>query len=364
MSKTVQGFTLIDVDVVALNNAGKEASRSMKENITSTKKIRKNNREHAYVSGQAWRYWWRETLKQNFDWEMSPIIKVDSKNQTYTEANPVKYPDDDMFGYMRAPKKEKKSKDKDEEDNKEADTDIKNDSVVTRISPLKNSALISVSPTKIVQNQSSMNRHEGNPVLFEKDEYCAVMKGMFSISLEQVGTFSSQYRTGFKNLNEKMIDEARKNNCQEIDDPFAKNKEGKPLKLYRLPKHIREKRITETIEALEVITGGAMQTCNMGDVTPKLIVLCTLDSGNHLFSHLAKDEREKPVFSVEALKQVVEDYKDRIQGKVYIGRRMGFMDELEEKLSEYQKQPGNKIYYGSVNEAIREYVKEVKTQIP
>ncbi|MBW2119763.1 MAG: hypothetical protein JRH09_17835 [Deltaproteobacteria bacterium] len=114
--------------------------------------------------------------------------------------------------------------------------------------------------------------------------------------------------------------------------------------------------------ALEIISGGAMQTSNMGDVTPKLIVLTTLDSGNHLFSHLAKDSLGKPVFSIDALKQVVKDYNDRIVGKVYIGRRKGFMDELEESLQEYGKD--DRIIYGSVNEAIRAYVEEVEKQIP
>ncbi|MCP4109552.1 MAG: hypothetical protein GY749_29200 [Desulfobacteraceae bacterium] len=106
-----------------------------------------------------------------------------------------------------------------------------------------------------------------------------------------------------------------------------------------------------------------MQTSNMGDVTPKLIVLTTLNSGNHLFSHLAKDVLGKPVFSIDALKQVISDYSDRIIGKVYIGRRMGFMDELEDELKKYQEE-NEKVFCGSVNEAIKAYTEEVKTQIP
>ena len=350
MPKTVQGFILIDVDVVALNNAGGDPASTL-ENAVVTKKIMKGNRAYAYVSGQAWRYWWRETLEKSFNWTMSPIIR--EAKIAFTKANPIIYPDDDIFGYMRAAKEEQV----------DANGKRKNVNItLTRISPLKNSAMISVSPTNIVQNWSSMARQEGDAVPYGKDEYCATMKGMFSISLEQVGTFSSMERTGFKNLNEALRKSALENGAVEIDDPFAKGKGGNPLKLYRLPKPERLKRVQDSLMALEIINGGAMQTSNMGDVTPKLIVLSTLSSGNHLFSHIAKDDLGKPLFSIDALKQVVEDYNDRIVGKVYIGRRKGFMDELEESLHKYGKD--DRIIYGSVNEAIRAYVEEVKKQIP
>lgn len=360
MSKTVQGFILIDVDVAALNNAGKDKTSTL-ENSVETKKIRKGNKNYVYVSGQAFRYWWRETLKRGFGWNMSPITREDKI--AFTEANPIKYEDDDIFGYMRAAKEVQT----DDEGNPIKDNkgrEKKVDVTLTRVSPLKNSALISVSSVSPAKNFSSMTRQEENPVPYGKDEYCAVMKGMFSISLEQAGTFSSEKRTGFKNLNDFLINEAKKSGCSEINDPFAMNKKSEPLKLYRLSKELRTKRITDPLLALEIINGGAMQACNMADVTPKLIVLCTLNSGNHLFSHLAKDDLGKAVFSIEALKQVADDYKDRIIGKIYIGRRTGFMDELQDELTKYAQEKSEKIFYGSINEAIKNYVAEVVQQIP
>ncbi|GBC60649.1 type I-B CRISPR-associated protein Cas7/Cst2/Dev R [Desulfonema ishimotonii] len=351
MAYTVQGFLMIDADVAALNNAGKDASSPM-DNAVATKKIYKGQKAYAYVSGQAWRYWWRETLKREFGWDMSPVVR--EKKIAFTEANPIIYPDDDIFGYMRAAKEETT-----DGKGKKKSTNI----TLTRVSPLKNSALISISPTGITQNWSAMTRQEGDAVPFGKDEYCATMKGMFSIALEQAGTFADQNRTGFKNLNETLKKLALEHQADEIDDPFAKDAKGDPLKLYRLSKEVRQKRILESIKALEVISGGAMQTTNMGDVTPKLIVLATLNGGNHPFSHLAQNSKtDRPEFSVPALKQVVGDYADRIIGQVFIGRRMGFMDELEEGLQEYAKD--EKIFYGSVNEAIREYVKQLEKQIP
>ena len=352
MPDTIQGFVLLDVDVAALNNAGKDTATTL-ENAVATKKIIKAGKSYAYVSGQAWRYWWRETLKINFKWIMSPVIR--ESKIAFTEANPVNYADDDLFGYMRAAKEETT-----DEKGKTKSINV----TLTRVSPLKNSVLIAVSPSQIVQNWSAMTRQEGDAVPYGKDEYCAVMKGMFSIALEQVGTFSAMEKTGFKNLNDSLKKLAMEKGATKIDDPFANDKNGSPLKLFRLPRELRVQRIKDALSALEILNGGAMQTCNMADVTPKLIVLTTLNSGNHLFSHLAKDDLGKPVFSLEALKQVVKDYSDRIKGKVYLGRRLGFMDNLEDKLQEYANQEKAKIFYGSVNEAIREYIKEVEPQIP
>src|SRR5690554_5990526 len=103
-----QGFILLDVDVVALNNAGRNTSSNF-DNAVATKRIRKNGRTYVYVSGQAWRYWWRDSLQKNLNWELSPVTR-DSKI-AFTEADPIKYADDDVFGYMKAAKEVKIDKD-------------------------------------------------------------------------------------------------------------------------------------------------------------------------------------------------------------------------------------------------------------
>lgn len=333
--KTAQGFILIDVDIAALNNAGTDTTTNL-ENAVTTKKIFKNGKQYPYVSGQAWRYWWRETLKSDFNWQMSPVTR--EKKIAFTEANPFIYADDDVFGYMRAQKEDGQN------------------ITLTRVSPLKNSALMAVAYNPIVQNWSSMTRQEGDAVPYGKDEYCAIMKGMFSIDLDQVGTFSMRERTGFLNINSKMKENALKNGASEIDDLLLKDAKGNPLKLIRISDSERNRRIKETILALKTISGGAKLTTNLADVTPKLIVLTTLKSGNHPFSHLAKEELGKAVFSLEALKQVANDYKKQLIEKIYVGRRAGFMDEIE---GELKKLDNSQFFYGSINEAIDNYVRSI-----
>ena len=330
--ETIQGFLLMEVDVAALNNAGSDKSSNL-DNAVVTKKIRKNGREYPYVSGQAWRYWWRDTLVKSFGWEMSPVIR--EKKIAFTQADPITFPDDDIFGYMRAEKS----------------------NTYTRVSPLKNSALIALSYNPVVQNWASMTRQEGNAVPFGVDEYCAVLKGMFSIDIDQVGTFSTVNKTGFMNISEELKKSALENNCTEIDDPFIKDSSNSPFKLLRLPSSIREKRIKDTMQALKILSGGAKQTTNMADVTPKLIVLAKFKSGNHPFSHLAKEELGKPVFSIDALVEILDEYKDQFVGKVYIGKRKGFMDDIDTPL---QSLGGEKIQYGPVNSIVDEFVKTIE----
>ncbi len=339
-----QGFILLDVDVVALNNAGK-TTQSINENTIATKTIRKNGRSYVYVSGQAWRYWWREALQKNAGWKMSPIT-IDGKI-AFTNADPLKYPDDDVFGYMKAPKGSKET--------------------VTRVSPLKNSAIISAASVRPEENFSSMARQEGNPVPFGKQEYSAIMKGMFSLDLSMVGTFSNYDRTGFKNLSSAVQEEAVKNGTVKIDDPFVKDEKGNPKKLIQLAKEIREKRAFDTIQALKTISGGAMQTNNMGDVTPKFIILVTTNTGNHPFSHIvgSKGQRdEEIVFNFDGLVEVLKDYKDTFDGSVFIGRRSGFMNEVAVQLDSLKTMSDiPPVQVLTVNEAIDMYCEQMKSQI-
>lgn len=361
MNLKTQGFILLDVDVVALNNAGKSASSNF-DNAVATKKVYKNGRTYTYVSGQAWRYWWRDALQKNFGWQLSPITR-DNKI-AFTAADPIKYPDDDIFGYMKAAKDvvvDDQGKPVLDKKGKEQKEDV----TVTRVSPLKNSVIVSVSSTTTADNWSSMARQDGDSVPYSKEEYSAIMKGMFSIDLAQVGTFASYNKTGFKNLTEKMREDALKSGSTEIDDPFNKDSKGAPQKLIRLSKETRLKRLTDTIQALKVISGGAMQTNNMTDVTPKFIVLASTTSGNHPFSHIATSEgsrSEKAYLSIDAIMEVLKDYKDQFSGTVFIGLRSGFMDDIKEKLKSLESNGSDyaKVKVGTVNEAIENYCNTLK----
>lgn len=141
---------------------------------------------------------------------------------------------------------------------------------------------MSVAAVTVAENWSSMARQEGDAVPYSKQEYSAVMKGMFSLDLNMIGTFSNYNRTGYMNLSAALKKKAMEKGATEIDDPFICNQ-----KLIRLDQAVRIQRAVDTVKALKYIAGGAMQTDNLGDVTPKFIILATTNTGNHPFSHVA-----------------------------------------------------------------------------
>ena len=356
-----QGFILLDVDVVALNNAGKSHTSNF-DNAVATKKIRKNSYYHTYVSGQAWRYWWRNSLQQNFGWELSPIIR--EKKVAFTESNPIKYADDDIFGYMKAAREVIK----DEKGNPVKDTkgNEKTENVtVTRVSPLKNSAVISVAATQTEENWSSMARQDGDSVPYSKEEYSAIMKGMFSLDLDQVGTFADYNKTGFKNLTKALKREALLQGAETLDDSYQKDAKGSPMQLIRLKKEIRLKRAIDTIKALKTISGGAMQTNNMTDVTPKFIILSTTNTGNHPFTHIVKNsgsQNQVAELNIDGLEEVVQEYNSQFKGNIFIGKRSGFLDEFNKELQELADKHEN-ISLHPVNEAIDKYCEQLANQL-
>ncbi len=334
----VQGFVLLDVDVVALNNAGLSKATN-NDNVGKTKSITKNGSSYVYVSGQAWRYWWRKSLEENYGWNMSPISFGKNKKIAYTSVDPVTYPDDDVFGYMKA----------------------EGNSPVTRVSPLKNSALISVASVRPVVNWSNMMRQDDTPVPFFREEYSAVLKGMFSVDVNMVGTFSSYNKSGFQNITEDFKKKVLKSSgVVEIPDSVYNGT------LIRLPLETRIKRISDSLSALKFISGGAIQTEDMSDVTPKFIVLATTTTGNHPFSHIAVssgDWDEKAILNVKGIEEVINDYKETFVGKIFIGRRSGFFDDDDNDLKALADKYKDLVEYLSVNEAIDQYVGQIKEQM-
>ena len=329
MAKHVIGLVLIDAPFSALNNARTEPSQST-ENIVVVKALRKGQRVYPYVSAQAWRNWWRITLEKEFKWTLSPITR--DKKIAFTEADPAEYADDDIFGYMRAQSVEV------HEEGKKAK---KENITVTRLSPLKCSPLISIEPQRPTNDWGVMARQEGDPVPYEHQFYSTVLKGIFSLDLQSVGRFWNVNKTGYKNISEQYVEKIREKGGKQS---YCKTN-------WILPKDIRLKRSEDAVRALSVISGGANLTSHLTDVTPKLIILAVNEGGNHPLMNLIVENEGKGEFSISAFEQVLADYGDRLVDTVYIGRREGFMDELDPSLEKLAGQR-DKIFYGSPNDAI------------
>ena len=339
MSKHLIGLTLIDAPHSALNNAGTEASQAT-ENIVAVKKLQKGRNTYPYVSGQAWRNWWRTTLEQEFDdWNSSPIER--EKKIAFTAADPVTYDDDDVFGYMRAQSEVQGKK--------------KVNVTVTRLSPLKCSPLISIAPQMPTNDFGVMARQEGDPVPYEHQFYSCVLQGIFSLNLNAVGTFSDINRTGYKNIAASYV--------SKIQDVGGTQVGENPT--WVLPNEIRVRRCQQTLEALPLLSGGAKLTSHLTDVTPKLIILSVLNGGNHPFMNLIVEEEGVGKLSLPALREVIEDYADRFCDAIYIGRRSGFMDELDEELNDLASSDNLpcEVVYDSPNKVIAQLSEKLEEHI-
>lgn len=359
-----QGFFLLDTFGGSLNNAGKDTSSNL-ENGTATKTLWKDGKPFVYISGQAFKNWWRKALEQDMGWELSPV-QIGEKI-VFTAAQPLKYGDDDTFGYMRAAKETVAPKEK-------GGKPTKNDITVTRKSPLFCSVIQSVAPTRTTKNFSTMSRQVGNSVPYQKEEYAAILRGQFSLNAGNVGVFSPYSKAGFKNVMESSISEYIEAGCEQVEDPYIKV-DGQPGQLLVMPKDMRVKRSIDVMKALKTINGGAMQASNMEDVTPKLIILVATKTACHPFGHICGGqmlsesdvesaipdgdaEKQVPVslngrteFSIPALQEVIEEYGEYFLSKIYIGKRMGFLDEYDGPLKKLAEANPN-IVYGPVNKMI------------
>ncbi len=352
----VHSSVLIDVDGASLNNWGKDGTNSQgTDNATAVKKVYKNGRWYAVVAGQAWRYWWRESLGLN-GWSLSPITR-DTK-VAFTNANPIKYADDDVFGYMRASKGEEIDEDGNivlEEKGKNKGQPKMIDVSVTRISPLKNSILTSVIPIKLINEFSTMARQDGDAVPYEKQSYSTVLKGMFSLDLDQIGTFTKTNRSGYKNITDVTYQQIISDGGTEVEDLINPN-----IQRARLKVETRIQRAKDTITALKTIAGGAKRTTNYASVKPDFIVLAVLKGGNNIFDNIAVEEEGRATLSLKALREVINDNKDYFRSDVYIGKATGFMDEVIIKEDEIED---IKIKVGSINAMVDEFVKILDTVV-
>lgn len=310
------GLILIDAPASALNNAGTIIGERT-DNKVGVKQIPARRQEsYPYVSAQAFRYWLRTTLEnaEDIEWVSSPIYR--ESKIAYTDSNPLKWWDDDLFGYMRAESKRKGAK---KEDDPARVNETPTTTTITRVSPFRVSTLVAISPTRIIDDFGVMARHEGDPVPYEHQFYRTTLKGMLSLDLRSVGTFWTSHKTGFKNLDDTRIEEAERMGLKkEIVDG---------LEAYRLTDLDRSKRISSLIRGLASLEGGAKQALHYTDVAPSFLLYAVIRGGNHIFHHVVgADHDGNPLIKIEALKEVLTVYSDQILSPILIGWPQGYMD--------------------------------------
>lgn len=223
---------------------------------------------------------------EDYEWKPSPVTR--EAKSAYTEGNPIEYADDDLFGYMAAKKRGT------------GDTQ-------RRVSPLKNSLLISVLPNTVEQDFAHFSRNlsADNPDLvpFEFEHYSTYLQGVFSLSLTDAGRFE------VGKMRDLPEDFSPSDNLTEAAHPVANG-----VRVVSLPAEERRKRVSECIRALAKLRYGANLTRNLSDVSPVAVMIGFLDGGNAPFQRIFKptDDNTGVQVDIERLKTVLADYKDRL----------------------------------------------------
>ncbi len=300
---------LIDASASALNNSGDPIPNARTDNTSSVKFIRKyGGGMYPYVTAQAYRRWLRRGLEEDpRGWKTSPVYR--EEKVAYVDANPITYWDDDLLGYMRAPGKKK---DKAALENV---TPLGDDvSALTRISPLRVSTLVAVSPAYITNDFGVMARQEGDPVPYEHQFYRATLQGLLSFDMSRAGVFSYSQRTGYQNL-----DSIRRK--QADADGLEHDEQARE---YRLPPEQRLQRVRRLVEAIPLVQGGAKQTLHYTDVTPVVSIAAVTKYGNHPFNYLFEDRGDEVTFKIDAFVEIMRAYRDQFLSPVYVGWRPGY----------------------------------------
>lgn len=325
----VTGLLLIDAPASALNNLGNIPGERL-DNTSGVKVIRtKENQTYPYVSAQAFRYWLRTTAQQRVEgWKAAPIYR--EEKIAYTDSNPITWWDDDLFGYMRAPKKTSKEQ-------KAAGTAQQRETEVvepiTRVSPFRVSTLVSIAPVTITNDFGVMSRHEGNPVPHEHQLYRTTLQGLFSLDLHACGTFLYRNKAGYRNLDAVRTALAQEQHLEHLESEKA----------YRLPLGERVRRVQGLFEALALLEGGAKQALHYTDVAPAFCLLAVTRGGNHIFGHLIGAKQGQPEIKHKALREALVTMQDEILSPLYVGWTRGYLDEqralFEEDLTSFSEWP-------------------------
>jgi CRISPR-associated protein Cst2 len=310
----ITGLLLIDAPASALNNLG-SIPGARTDNTVGVKAIRTREGAFPYVSAQAFRYWLRATLADNPQWQAAPIYR--EEKVAYTDANPLKYWDDDLFGYMRAPSTKESAKKAREADTSRHGETATTDTI-TRVSPFRVSTLVSIAPVTLTEDFGVMSRHEGDPVPHEHQFYRATLKGLYSLDLQAAGSFSYKQKTGFRNL-----DTTRQEAAAEMGLEHQEKE-----KVYRLNQAERLTRISALLDGLAQLEGGAKQTIHYTDVAPPLVIMAVTRGGNHIFGHLVgSNSKGQPVVKTAVLAEALTVFADEILSDVYVGWAQGYLDE-------------------------------------
>ncbi|MFI6163914.1 type I-B CRISPR-associated protein Cas7/Cst2/DevR [Micromonospora haikouensis] len=299
------GKIALAVTAGAPNNGRGEATTGR------VKKTLIRQQTYPYISAQAFRRWLRDTMTELGSLP-SPTERVGKKQgkaqKATTAADPVRYADDDLFGYMKATAK----------------SDDTNTTL--RDSPFMIGTLLAVEPARPTEDYGVMARGIDEPVLHTHEFYTADLAAPFLLDLPRIGTFTLPTSHGAGKAN-YLTQEA----AMQVADAVVSGAEpmtfrGQPA--VRLPLAVRRERAALLLEALAEVAGGAKKGLHYGDRTPTLLMLLAMDGGvNPLeFTISGADDGSGLQVRGDVLRAELAAWDEEWQPPVRVGWRPGFKE--------------------------------------
>lgn len=276
---------LSKVSFASLNGSDKEV-----DNINPIKKVTLSNGEELpYVSSQAIRRALRDKIEE-LGYTTSPVgVSSTDKGVPKTSLNPIKYIDDDLFGYMDAAKGE----------------DGASGTSTVRTSPIRVESLVSLATYKgdLDYATNFMGKKIGlNPNIFETEIHSGVYRGTILIELDRIGR-------------ETKIKDIKTRELETVD--LVDNNE-------------KAERVIAFLNALQTMWSQGRQTRFLSDISPKFIAAALMSSKNPIFLESVNLSEEGQI-EIEKLKSVVSDYEKFIVDHVFAVQESVF--EKKEKMT-------------------------------
>lgn len=312
--KNISGALLIDASAAFLNGAGLGVGEDKNKVIPKTFKEKVNNRfeEVPYVSAQSWRRWLRDTTNEENGWNPSELRAIGdgsekgSTNKIATELNPIDFPEDDLFGYMKSGKKDEES--------------------IQRTSPFKSSILKGIRNMRALNvDEAFVHLKEGTPLPYSTRFYSTHLEGFFNLEYYRLGVYDNL--GSHQELSAELI-EKKKELFDVTEISYGTKKFPKYTRKDAL--QVRNANATGLLRGLAYMRGGAKLAAFGADVTPKVLILAGMQSANPVFNNLFIGTGEKPILNIEAIKEIAKDYKSKLATPIYIGIRTGYLQNESE----------------------------------
>jgi CRISPR-associated protein Cst2 len=304
----IAGTLLIDANAAFLNGAGLGTGEDKNKVIPKTFKEKINGRleEVPYVSAQAWRRWLRNTTNEECRWQPSELRAIDvsekgSTNKIATELNPIDFPEDDLFGYMKSGAKGEES--------------------IQRTSPFKTSILRGIRGKRVMNNDEAfVHLKEGTPLPYSTRFYSTHLEGFFNLEYYRLGVYDNT--ASHQELSKDLV---AKNLHLLTESSLGKN-----FKRYSIKTNTRNQRTAGLLKGLVFLRGGAKQAAFGADVSPKALIFAGMESANPVFNDLFDGSGEKPSLKINTLLEIARDYSTKLSTPIYIGIRSGYLQNEEE----------------------------------